>query len=552
MHSHPSQTEIRDATNQRSAPSHTTHSGTGPPSWIALVIPSVTDLIFILLLVSLSYGVLSPRLLGDAGTGWHIRNGEQILRMHAVPHTDSFSSTMTGKPWYAWEWLYDLAAGTIHEKAGLNGVVFLTAVLIALTFTLLFRLLIERGTSLPVALFFVLLVTMASSIHFLARPHIVSWLFTLTWLPVLDSIWLAKGSSNRDNMRLYWLPGLMLLWVNLHGGFLIGFVLLGIFLLAAIIERFTFTDPEETRAAGKRVRVLALTSGFCLLVSFLNPYGYKLYSHLYAYLANGFLMDHIEEFQSPNFHGAAPKCFAVLLLLAILTLAIRRRVPPLSHIFLLIFATYAGLYASRNIPIASILIAVVIAPLLSGWIEDAVEGRESRWRTLRLGVSSFSARMGHMESRLQWHLWPAILILVSVWICAHHGRLASRQVLNATFDQKRFPVHAVDMILKRQVHEPIFTLDSWGGFLIYRLYPQTKVVVDDRHDLYGEQLLKDYLKIIHVEWRWQEMLDGWNVDWVLMPANSALSSILKQTPHWRIVQDDGNAILFQREAQGNR
>jgi hypothetical protein len=121
--------------------------------------------------------------------------------------------------------------------------------------------------------------------------------------------------------------------------------------------------------------------------------------------------------------------------------------------------------------------------------------------------------------------------------------------MNATFDQKSFPVHAVDLIVKRQVHEPIFSLDSWGGFLIYRLYPQTKVVVDDRHDLYGEQFLKDYLKVIHVEWQWREFLDDWNVNWVLMPANSALSSILKQTPHWTIVQDDGMAILFQRETR---
>jgi hypothetical protein len=547
--SHSSQTEIHDAANELSLPSHTTPSDAGPPWWIALLIPSVTDLIFVLLLISLSYSVLSPRLLGDAGTGWHIRSGEQILRTHTIPRTDSFSSTMSATPWYAWEWLYDLAVGFIHDKVGLNGVVFLTAVLIALTFTLLFRMLLKRGTSLPSALLFFLLVTMASTIHFLARPHIVSWLLTLTWLQILDSTVTARNSSDRQYMKLYWLPALMLLWVNLHGGFLMGFVLLGIFLLAAMIGRFTFKDPEQISAAGKCARFLAWISALCLVASFANPYSYKLYAHVYAYLSNGFLMNHIEEFQSPNFHGAAPKCFAVLLLAALFTLALSRRLPRLSHVLLLIFATYAGLYASRNIPIASILIAAVIAPLLSARIEDAAEARESRWRSLRLQVGSFSERMGQMESRLHWHLWPALLILVSIWICAHHGRLGSRQVMNATFDQKRFPVHAVDLIVKRQVHEPIFSLDSWGGFLIYRLYPQTKVVVDDRHDLYGEQFLKDYLKVIHVEWQWQEFLDDWNVNWVLMPANSALSSILKQTPHWRIVQDDGMAILFQRETR---
>jgi hypothetical protein len=545
----PASQTARAATNQESRPSRPTDLDIGPPSWVALFIPSVTDLIFILFLVSLSYGVLSPRLLGDASTGWHIRNGEQILRTHLIPRTDSFSSTMSGKPWYAWEWLYDLGVGLIHEKTGLTGVVFLAAVLIALTFTLLFRLLLKRGTSLPVALLFVLLTTMASTIHFLARPHVVSWIFTLTWVQMLDS---AADVPKHENVNLYWLPALMLLWVNLHGGFLMGFVLLGIFGLAGIITRVTSRDPEEGRAAGKRVRCLAWISGLCLLASFLNPYGYKLYPHLYIYLSNRFLMNHIEEFQSPNFHQAAPKCFAVLLLLAVLTLAMSRRVPRFSHILLLIFAASAGLYASRNIPIAAILITVVIAPFLSAGIENGRQVLGSVWRGLRLQVASFFARMGQMESRLRWHLWPALLILASVWICAHHGRFGSHQVMKAQFDERRFPAHAVDVILSRQLHEPIFSLDSWGGFLIYRLYPQTKVVVDDRHDLYGEQFLKDYLKVIHVDWQWQQVLDAGNVNWVLVPANSALSSILKQTRNWRIVQDDSVAILFQREAGSDR
>src|SRR5215813_10464005 len=81
---------------------------------LRFLLPSVVDLIFIILLIGLTYGSLGTRLLGDAGIGWHIRNGENILRAHSITRTDPFSSTMAGQPWYAWEWLYDVLIAGIH------------------------------------------------------------------------------------------------------------------------------------------------------------------------------------------------------------------------------------------------------------------------------------------------------------------------------------------------------------------------------------------------------------------------------------------------------
>ena len=116
-----------------------------PFAWFRFLIPSVTDLIFIVLLIALTYGVLAPRLLKDGGTGWHIRNGQQILQTHSITRTDSFSYTMHGQPWYAWEWLYDALIAGIYQWLGLNGVVFFTSVVIAATFALVLRLALRRG-----------------------------------------------------------------------------------------------------------------------------------------------------------------------------------------------------------------------------------------------------------------------------------------------------------------------------------------------------------------------------------------------------------------------
>src|ERR1700731_1881810 len=145
-------------------------------AWVRVAMPSVADLIFVLLLVTLAFTPLAVRLLGDAGIGWHIRTGQQIVATHAIPSVDPFSSTMHGKPWFAWEWMYDVLVGQLERLAGLNGVVWFTAFTIALVFAWTLQLLVRRGTNLLLALGLVLLAASASMIHFLARPHVVSWL----------------------------------------------------------------------------------------------------------------------------------------------------------------------------------------------------------------------------------------------------------------------------------------------------------------------------------------------------------------------------------------
>jgi hypothetical protein len=507
-------------------------------AWLRVAMPASADLIFVALLGVLVFTPLSVRLLGDAGIGWHIRTGQQILATHAIPRLDSFSSTMAGKPWFAWEWLYDLAVGQLEATLGLNGVVWLTAVVIAAVFAWTFRLLIVRGTNLLVALLLVLLTVSASMIHFLARPHVVSWLFTLAWFWILDSSErdAADGRGDHGARWLWALPLMMLVWVNVHGGFLVGFVLLGIFLLGAM---WTWFRARENRieeilqkiAAGKRVRNLGAVGLLSGVASLVNPYGWKLHAHVYRYLSNRFLMDHIEEFQSPNFHGIAQKCFLVFLLITIAVLALRARELRTSQGLTVLFAVYAGLYASRNIPVSSILLAMVVGPL----VHTASLSR------------GFIQRMADVEVRQRGHLWPILAIVVTLSIAANGGRLGSSSLMDAHFDSKRMPVQAVNYLEQHEVSGPVLSPDYWGGYLIYRLYPKSRVVVDDRHDLYGEEFFKSYLKMMHVGRGWDEFLRTHQVSCVLLPRDGALANILLVTKGWRQIYADDVAIAFVRD-----
>jgi hypothetical protein len=534
------------------------------PAWVRWFLPSAGDLIFVALLGLLVFTTLSVRLLGDAGIGWHIRTGQLILATHSIPRADPFSSTITRQPWFAWEWLYDVIVGWLESVAGLNGVVLFTALIIAGVFSWTFRLLLGRGTNVLVALVLVLLAASAAMIHFLARPHLVSWLFTVAWFWILESSEKNCAGSHSDSSAssataaaehrhgwwLWLLPLLMLVWVNVHGGFLVGFVLLAIYWIGAAWRwlRLTGSGFEEVLQKirmGRRVRTLTLTGILSALATLVNPYGIQLHVHIYRYLSNRFLMDHIDEFQSPNFHYVAQKCFAGLLLLTLAALAAKRREIGASQSLVVLFAVYAGLYASRNIPVSSMLLILLIGP----WLSDAMEKLADRPIAVRwqgLASTLFLNRMEAIELSLRGHLWPIAAIVLTCWIAAHGGKLGRRPLMDAHFDAKRFPVAAVNYLETHDVPGPLVSPDYWGGYLIYRLYPRVHMVVDDRHDFYGEEFLKSYLKMVHVEPGWEDFLQQHQAQGVVVPKDSALANILGETGGWKAIYRDDVAVAFVR------
>jgi hypothetical protein len=514
--------------------------------------PSAGDLIFMVLLGMLLFTGLSVRLLGDAGIGWHIRTGQEILATHVVPRVDHFSSTMSGKPWFAWEWLYDLIVGQLEASLGLNGVVWLTAIVTAIVLAAAFRLMLVRGASVCVAVGLVLLVVSASMIHLFARPHIFSWLFTLAWFWVLDRSESQRGTDRASWKRrwlLWTLPPSMLLWVNLHGGFLLGFVLLGIFWVSALWQWLTTAENSVDdlllkMAARTRVQDLTAVGLLSAAATFVNPYGWKLHAHIYSYLSNRFLMDHIDEFQSPNFHGAAQKCFAVLILIAFVAMATRVRAVPMSEGLIVLFAVYSGLIASRNIPVSAILLALIAGPILTGVFEQISAKRRSPATSPR-----FLSRLDRTERSLHGHLWPVLAVIATLAVAANGGRIGASTLIDAHFSPKRMPVAAVDYLQAHEIAGPVFAPDYWSGYLIYRMYPKAQVVVDDRHDLYGDEFFKSYLRAIHVEAGWDDFLRQHTPSCLLLPVGSPLANMLEAKGGWKVVYADDVAIAFVSDSR---
>jgi hypothetical protein len=533
---------------------------------LRFLLPSVRDIIFLFLFWSLLAGPLSNRPLGDADIGWHIRTGEGILAMHSLPRTDPFSSTMQGQPWFAWEWLYDLLLGILHHACGLNGVVWLCALLVAAIFAMLLAQLVQRGTGLLLGVVLMLLSEAASTIHLYARPHIVSWLFSLLWFVALEKWerWEGREHGQPPRWLRWFFPASMLLWVNLHGGWLFGIALLGIYTFAALVESWRTPEAFAAIRAAHRARAMAWAWVASAVATLMNPYGWRLHAHIYRYLTDRYLMNRIDEFKSPDFHSWAPRCFAIILMLTLIAfwgnrLSDAGKKLRFSHLLIVLLAAYAGFYSSRNLPVSSMLLVLVAGPIL--WENFvSLSDKPGVWRWLRNGaarISSFSKRMGAQEMELRGHLWPVVSVAFAFAICLQGGWLGSRQLIHAQFDPQKMPVAAVTFLEKESQGsapnpDPVFSTDAWGGYLIYRInpgrmYPGRKVVVDDRHDLYGSDRIRQYLILAQAEPGWQGVLEKWQIRTALLPTGSTLANLLRELPQdWRVAYEDKVAVVLER------
>jgi hypothetical protein len=522
-------------------------------SALRFLLPSVRDIIFVFLFWSVLAGPLSNRPLADADIGWHIRTGELILTIHSLPRTDPFSSTMQGQPWFAWEWLYDVVLGILHRVCGLNGVVWLCALLAAAIFVLVLSQLLRRGTGLLLAIGLMLLSEAASTIHLYARPHIVSWLFSLLWFVVLER-WEGREHASLPRWLPWFFPASMLLWVNLHGGWLFGIALLAIYAIVAFIDSIYERDAFAQIRLAHRARRMAWTWVASAVATLVNPFGWRLHAHIYRYLSDRYLMNRIDEFQSPNFHGWAERCFAVILMLVLIAFVGNQKKSRLIQLFVVLLAAYAGFYSSRNLPVSSMLLVLIAGPILWQNIVS-LQDRPGAWQWLRscaAGISSFSGRMGAQEMQLQGHLWPIVSVALAFAICLQGGWLGSRRLVHAQFDPEKIPVAAVNFLQQENVYEPpitepAFSTDAWGGYLIYVMYPDRKVIVDDRHDLYGSGRIRQYLILTHGEPGWQSVLEQWHIRTALLPTDSTLANLLRELPQdWRVAYEDRVAVVLEK------
>jgi hypothetical protein len=505
------------------------------------VLPSLTDFAFVMPLIFIFAGMHGAKtLLGDGDTGWHIRTGEWIMSHGQVPHTDIFSFTRHGQTWFAWEWLWDVVFAWLHQHWGMAAVVVASALVISMTSALLFRLAFRKCGNPVIAIALAYLGVASFAIHFLARPHLFTLLFTVIFYTILE-----RAREKRSARLLWCLPPLTALWMNLHGGWFIGVVLIGLYGAGELAGGLFGGEREGWAAAVKRTLPYAGIGALCMLASLCGPYTYHLHVHIWEYLTDSFQRQHNQELLPISFQNPGAIYFEILLIAGAAACFWHLRQKRFTECLLLIFFAHLGLMAVRNVPIYGIIAVPALALAVTEWFQKLEEAPVSKWlRSLAVSARTLGDSIGGMEREWRVHLaGAAAMALLTALLFAP----SPPEKFRARFDAKEFPAKAVASMGDEAAHYRIFTTDQWGDYLIYS-HPNNPVFIDGRNDFYGDPFCEKYLDIVQVKYKWQKHLDEYRVDTVLLPTDAALTGALKESSRWHVVYDDGDAIIFRAGA----
>lgn len=508
---------------------------TGSP-WAQWLLPSLRDALFLIVFLFLILG--GKDLLGDADTAWHIGVGRYILETGTIPDTGIYSYTAAKMPWMAHEWLTELIFAVIHQVSGLNGIVVFTALVIAITMTTFYGFLLSRGINTVLALILTIAVILTTGVHWLARPHIISMLFTLLWYMALENYRL------RGARYIYLLPVLTILWVNLHGGFMAGLLLVGVYWSGSLAEFIFSKDEKDKPDQKKNLTTYSKVGLLAVAAALVNPHGYQAILFPFRIMGQKLSMERINEWFSPNFHEFLPYEYLLLALIIVLGFSLVRL--GFIEAGLVILWTHLSLYSVRYGPIFGIIVTPIIAVRLEMLMHEGAE------RGNRLLTSSYalSERLQRISGSLKGHLAPILVICFVIIFTLRGGMLPGMPLLKHEFDKKKMPVDAVEFAENNGIRGRVFNTYHFGGYLIYKGFPKDGVFVDGRADMY-DAFLKNYFDVVDLKPEWKEVLDRFDIAWMMITANSPLSVLLLETDQWSLVYADKVANVFVRNGPLN-
>lgn len=452
----------------------------------------------------------------------HLRSGDWMLQAHSVPHSGLFSR-YSALPWRDSSWGYDVVLAAFYKILGLQAIplllMFLKVALAALTF-----LLARAGKAT-----FWLAVGLSAVAQYViavdqALPYGVSIIFF-----GIELLLLALSRRTGSVKPLYGLPGLFLLWANLHALFLGGLLLLFLFLISTWIEFWmrraagNWIEPSAGRMPRRPVLTVTVLS---LVATMGNPYTFHLFAAAYRTLYSAAGFSYFAEMRAMSFRQPQNYALMLVIMAAFLVMG-RRRSLRVFELLALALATLVGFRIQREAWMAVLLAIPIIADatgVFGKGLESPDEPR-AKWENAVVGVM------------------VASILLFTGFRMPRHDTLRSRL-------SQSFPVKACDFIRDQHLPQPLFNEYSWGSFLTWYL-PEYPVSIDGRLELYGDEITEGYFKVI----AGGEQLEAYpalaDAQTLLLPKQSgmvkALTTLPALTSQYRLAYSDDLAAVFTRQ-----
>src|SRR5512135_2365119 len=473
--------------------------------WRRRFVPGAPDLVFGLVLASVMIGG-STGLLNDPGTCWHLRLGREIIRTGAVPRFDTLTYTRDHVAWVDQSWAFDLGLALVVDRWGWSAAIALTALALAGLYGALARGLLRNGNAPIVAVMTAVLAAGVGAHHFLVRPHLFTLMFVL---------WVARAcrvQHERGGWAIAIVPGIMVAWANVHGGFLAGPVIV----LTAALGHAASGPWDRAR----RVNVARFTAVFVLacLAPLINPYGPGLYRHVGHLLVGNGVTQLINEYQPIPFGKAEARVaeWVVLGLIALPSLSTRRLSRyDLAHILLWL---HLALGTIRHAP----LFALIAAPGLAGLIDG-------------LPLSSRAPGRG----RVGRSCWPWAAVAALALAVVGGVRLGG-------FSPKTWPLGALPILNGQPIAAPLFHEQDWGGMIEAECRPIRRAYLDDRFELFDKETILEYVDALQGGPKWEILRERERIALVWVRPERGLAGRLEADPLWSVLYRDRVSILFAR------
>ncbi|HTS10960.1 MAG TPA: hypothetical protein VMH00_02470 [Candidatus Limnocylindrales bacterium] len=454
-------------------------------------------------------------LFSEGDTWWHIRTGDEILRTHQFPQTDTYSWTAAGTNWIAYEWLGDVAIAEAYRLGHLQGLRLLQWILAAILLVLLYAYAAIRCENSKAAFAACAIVVPIIAGFWSLRPQLFGYIFFLIVLIVLERF--RQGRA----WTIWLLPAVFAAWVNTHGTFAFGFLAIGIAWICGVRRhRFSAIESHEwTKPERLQIVLATLASVLSLL---LTPYGSKLAAYPFDI---GFLQPanvaNIQEWMPITSQRFLTLTVLALLLAFMLAKILLRFSCRLDDLALLSVAATTTFLHLRFVP----LFLIVTVPLLALPL--------ARW---------FSVYNPERDRPVINAALVLVLGLGVIWYFPSNSELS---VSCATY----YPTAAVEHLKGAPKIGNIFNEYGWGGFLEWSHFPPKGVFIDGRADVFERAgVFSDYLSVARLEPNALRILDKYDIETCLIRSDSPLATLLAASPAWQLSYlDDVSAVYTRRE-----
>jgi hypothetical protein len=485
--------------------------------------PAVSTVALVFVLGAALMLALTPRL--DTDLWWHLKAGQYIIRTGTVPTRDFMTFTFRGHAWTDHEWLSEVIMYGLYRLGGLWALIVFFAAVITATFALVYAAMRQKGIYPMLAAFMTAVAFMCSSGSWGPRIQMLSLFFL-----ALYSLILNRYLQRPSRRLLIALPAIMLLWANIHGGFVLGLALIAAFIVGEWLN--AVTGRRNLDGTQQRDLALALVASF--VITIVNPHTFRLLLYPLTFVLPNAYTNIIQESASPNFHLPVMMIFEALLLILLASVAIARPRLNWTNLLILVGFTHLALSQVRNVPVW----AVVVSPLVAMYLAQAA-------LALRPGLMTLTPHRGRVTRR-KATINTALIVLVLLTYVSIGSRYVNARALART-ERTGFPVGAVRYMGHHRLPSRVFVSYSWGGYLLWHLFPRYRDYMDSRADtLFNNRILRDYVTMYSAAPGWRSTLDHYHVQDVLIERGAPLAQTLALDPRWILAYRDHESVLYTR------